>query len=211
MRLPRRALRRGLARRHCRGAASVRLGGRVRDGRAAVRLGGLYGFVAEDGREIVKPQYRIVGNYKHGFAQVDVDGKSGLIDRDGKMVIEPKYGFVEAISADRFRVSDHRRLGGMIGGENFSGSRIAFTAGGGISVSMSSGEFENTTSGIIDSSGQWIEPPGTSQRREFDKDDPSIRWAQKDRLWGLARADGSWLIEPKFQQADRLIPTAWRA
>jgi hypothetical protein len=38
----------------------------------------------------------------------------------------------------------------------------------------------------------------------FDKDDPSIRWVQRDKLWGLARADGSWLIEPKFQQVNRL-------
>ena len=63
-----------------------------------MRLGGLYGFVDEEGREIVKPQYRIVDDYKFGFAQVDVDGKSGLIDRDGKMVIEPKYGFIEGDS-----------------------------------------------------------------------------------------------------------------
>jgi hypothetical protein len=72
--------------------------GRFFEGRAAVRLSGLYGFVDEDGREIVEPKYRIVGDYDgFGFAQVDVNGKSGLIDRDGKMVIEPKYGFIIAI------------------------------------------------------------------------------------------------------------------
>ena len=69
--------------------------GTFSDNRAAVRVGGLYGFVDEEGREVVKPQYRIVDDYKFGFAQVDVDGKSGLIDRDGKMVIEPKYGFIQ--------------------------------------------------------------------------------------------------------------------
>ena len=45
------------------------------DGRAAVRLDGLYGFVDEDGREIVKPQSAIVDNFKFGLAHVDVDGK----------------------------------------------------------------------------------------------------------------------------------------
>ena len=96
-----------------------------------------------------------------------------------------------------------RRLGGTIGSENFSGTRTEFTASGGVSVSGSPIEFRNT-SGVIDISGQWIEPPSTSQSREFDKDDPSIRWVQRDKLWGLARADGSWLVEPKFQQADPL-------
>ena len=36
------------------------------DNRAAVRVGGLYGFVDDEGREIVKPQYRIVDDYQFG-------------------------------------------------------------------------------------------------------------------------------------------------
>jgi hypothetical protein len=119
------------------------------------------------------------------------------------MVIEPKYGFIEAIGPDRFRVSELRRLGGMLGGETLSGSWTEFTASGSVSVLELPLGFGDTASGIIDNSGQWIERPGT-QSREFDKDDPSIRWVQRDKLWGLARADGSWLVEPKFQQADPL-------
>jgi hypothetical protein len=176
--------------------------GKFSDNRAAVRLGGLYGFVDEEGREIVKPQYRIVDDYKFGFAQVDVNGKSGLIDRDGKMVIEPKYGFIEAIGPDRFRVSEIRQLGGSVGGEDFSGVRtIASTA---TSIGFSLPELRDTASGIIDISGRWIEPLGAWPSRTFDKDDPSIRWVQRDKLWGLARADGSWLVEPKFAQTDSL-------
>ena len=83
---------------------------RSRENRAAVRVGGLYGLVDEEGREVVKPQYHIVDDYKFGFAQVDVNGKSGLIDRDGNMVIAPNYGFIEAIGSDRFRVSEFRRI-----------------------------------------------------------------------------------------------------
>jgi len=176
--------------------------GKFSDNRAAVRLGGLYGFVDEEGREVVKPQYRIVDDYKFGFAQVDVDGKSGLIDRDGKMVIEPKYGFIEAIGSDRFRVSEIRQLGGWIGGEDFSGIRtIASTAS---SIRFSTPMLRDTASGVIDISGRWIEPLGAWPSRAFDKDDPSIRWVQKDKLWGLARTDGSWLVEPKFGEADPL-------
>jgi hypothetical protein len=178
--------------------------GTFSEDRAAVRVGGLYGFVDEEGHEVVTPQYRIVDDYKFGFAQVDVDGKSGLIDRDGKMVIEPKYGFISPIGPDRFRVSETRQLGGMIGGEDFSGSWVEFPPSGGMTVSLPPLEFLNTAISIIDLSEQRIEPQDTLRPATFDKDDPSIRWVQRDKLWGLARTDGSWLVEPKFQQAGPL-------
>jgi hypothetical protein len=173
------------------------------DNRAAVRLGGLYGFVDENGHEIVQPQYRIVDDYKFGFAQVDVDGKSGLIDRDGKMVFAPTYGFISAIGPDRFQVSEHRHIGGIVGGDDFSGIRGLFIPNGGGVISGPI-ELMNTTSGVIDISGRWIEPPRGPQPPPFDKDDPSLRWVQKDRLWGLARADGSWLVEPTFEHVESL-------
>jgi hypothetical protein len=172
------------------------------DNRAAVRLHGLYGFVDEDGREVVTPQYRIVEDYHFGFAQVDVDGKSGLIDRDGRMVIEPKYDFIQAIAPDRFRVEEIRHLGGSIGSEDFSGSHVEFPPSGGVSVTSHSGLFD--TAGIIDVSGRWIEPLH-SFVPTFDKDDPSIRWVQRDKIWGLQRGDGSWLVEPRFQNVSPLI------
>jgi hypothetical protein len=179
--------------------------GTFSNNRAAVRAGGLYGFVDEEGREVVKPQYRIVDDYKFGFAQVDVGGKSGLIDRDGKMVIEPKYGFIQAVARDRFAVSERRQLGGMTGGEDFSGTQAAFTASGGfpvIGLILGGGNTEPAiATDLVDISGQRIEPTRPWWTPGFDENDPSIRWAQTDNLWGLARTDGSWLIEPKFEQA----------
>ena len=185
--------------------------GTFSNNRAAVRVGGFYGFVDEEGREVVKPQYRIVDNYKFGFAQVDVDGKSGLIDRDGEMVIEPKYGFIQAVARDRFAVSELRQLGGIAGGEDFSGTKVSLTASGGVGVSvvgvfLGFGTAEPLiASDVIDISGQRIELPRPSWSAGFDKDDPSIRWVKRDKLWGLARADGNWLVEPKFEQPGALI------
>jgi WG containing repeat len=189
--------------------------GAFSNNRAAVRVGGLYGFVDEEGREVVKPQYRIVDDYKFGFAQVDVDGKSGLIDRDGEMVMEPKYGFIQAIARDRFVVSERRQLGGMAGGEDFSGTKVTLTASGGVSVIgvFLGSDFTEPAiaTDVIDILGQPIGPPrpslssgSDSLSSGFDKDDPSIRWVQRDKLWGLAHTDGTWLVEPKFQQPSAL-------
>jgi hypothetical protein len=192
--------------------------GRFFEGRAAVRLSGLYGFVDEDGREIVEPKYRIVGDYDgFGFVQVDVNGKSGLIDRDGKMVIEPKYVFISAIGSDRFRVTETRWVGGRNGSEDFSGARFGAPGWWTTALMQSPQMALRGSSGVIDISGQWIEPPRAKPEFEFiidgrprgpydfDNDNPSMRWAWRDGLWGLQRQDGSWLVEPKFQQADRLI------
>jgi hypothetical protein len=178
--------------------------GTFTDNRAAVRVGGLYGFIDEDGREVVKPQYRMADDYKFGFAQVDVDGKSGLIDREGNMVIAPQYGFVEAAGPDRFRVREVRERRGMSGGEILSGGWVEFTPSGAMMATIVAPGFAGVKTGVIDKSGQWIEPLDSSPPHDFDKNDPSIRWVQKDTLWGLARHDGSWLIEPRFQQADTL-------
>jgi hypothetical protein len=191
--------------------------GTFSESRAIVRVGGLYG--DEDGREVVKPQYRMADDYKFGFAQVDVDGKSGLINRDGTMVIAPKYGLISAIAPDRFAVSERRELGGMVGGENFSGTRVAFTAAGGASVSVIGLFLDpeniagagNMATDVIDLSEQRIEPATAPRIPTFDKDDPSIRWVQSGKLWGLARADGSWLVEPKFQQPGSLTDGLARA
>jgi WG repeat protein len=133
------------------------------------RLNGLYGFVDEDGHQIVKPQYRVVGDYKFGFAQVDVDGKSGLIDRDGKIVMEPKFGFIEAIAPDRFKVSEQRQFGGRDGADDFSDVRSEPTSSGlGIVIH----DTYRITS-VIDLSGRQIESPTTFVK--FDRNDPSIR------------------------------------
>ena len=149
--------------------------GTFSDGRAAVRTSGLYGFIDEHGHEIVPPHYRIVGDYKFGFAQVDMDGKSGLIDRDGRLIIEPKYGFVEAVASDRFRVSETRQSAGMIGAEGFYGASAEFWRDGG----TISNPINGNKSGIIDRTGQWIEPLGI---QIFDPDDRSIRIVLRDNL-----------------------------
>src|SRR5262249_28675296 len=143
--------------------------------------------------------------------------KSGLIDRDGRMVIAPKYAFIRAIGPDRFRVSDRRWLGGNEGSQDFSGVRWGFAPNRATELMRPPPMALREGHGVIDISGQWIVPPRAAPEvetliegqpggtRDFDKDNPSMRWVWRDNLWGLQRPDGSWLVEPKFQQADRLL------
>lgn len=186
--------------------------GNFSGGRAPVRSGGLYGFVDENGREVVPPRYRIVGDYRFGFAQVDIDGKSGAIDLDGKLAIEPRYGAVEAIAADRFRVSDKRQLRGTSGSEDFpSGTVVVLRRDEGtISDSSEEPKFE-----IIDRTGRLIEPPGgrANQSRlakpQFNAVDPLIDGLARVRVagrFGFIDGSGRVVIDPVFDEAWAFAP-----
>jgi len=61
------------SRSRCRRATTGSAGSRTE----LLSASGPYGFVDEDGREIVEPKYRIVDANRSGFVQFDVDGKSG--------------------------------------------------------------------------------------------------------------------------------------
>jgi WG containing repeat len=161
--------------------------GKFYDGRAAVRLAGLYGYVAADGREVIAPKYPIVGDFKHGFAEVDIDGKSALIDREGRHVFEPKWGHIEAIGADRFRVSVERRISGPTAAKEFGAISISLNADvpGKSTIVLS----ESGTRGIIDRAGAWIEPLGSKPAMDLDAADASVKW-------GLVDTAGTVVVEP---------------
>ena len=56
---------------------------------------GLWGFVNEQGQEVISAQFEDANNFSEGLAAVKVDGLYGFIDVTGKMVIEPQFEGVE--------------------------------------------------------------------------------------------------------------------
>jgi len=52
---------------------------------------GLWGFVNEQGEEVIPAQYDDVKSFSDSLAAVKVDGLYGFVDTTGKMVIEPHY------------------------------------------------------------------------------------------------------------------------
>ena len=80
------------------------------EGRALVRLGGLYGFVDSNGKVVIEPQYALAGRYRLGYAEVDIDGKSALIDREGRPVLEPRFARAGAFTKGVFWVNDGVRI-----------------------------------------------------------------------------------------------------
>ena len=63
----------------------------TKDGLARVKLGGLYGFIDPQGRQVIKPAYMIARDFSEGLALVHTDKNScGFVDKTGAWVIRPR-------------------------------------------------------------------------------------------------------------------------
>lgn len=52
-----------------------------------------FGYINEDGKEVIKIMYRSAGEFSEGLANVRIDGTHGYINKLGKMVIAPQFDF----------------------------------------------------------------------------------------------------------------------
>jgi len=72
------------------GVARVNLGGTLHKG---VVQGGVFGFIAKDGREVVVPEYVFAREADDGRITVCVDDKFGFLDTQGNVVVPPTYEY----------------------------------------------------------------------------------------------------------------------
>jgi len=61
------------------------------EGMAAVEKNGRWGFIDQQGREVVRPQYQDVLPYGESRAAVKKDGQWGFVDKRGKETVKPQY------------------------------------------------------------------------------------------------------------------------
>ena len=91
-----------------------------REGLAAVKLKGKWGFIDKSGKVVVPPRYDNVWNFNEGLARVKLNGKWGYINKSGKEVVPPKYDDVYAFNEGLARV----KLNGKYGYINKSGKEV---------------------------------------------------------------------------------------
>lgn len=71
---------------------------------ALVQVNGKYGFIDNNGKEVVTPKYNHIGKfgiYKSDWALVKLNGKYGFIDKKGKEVVAPKYNHIGKFNASK--------------------------------------------------------------------------------------------------------------
>ena len=65
------------------------------EGLARVELNGKYGFINEEGEEVIPLKYDNAGNFSEGLAEVKLNGKWGLVNTKGEEVVPPEYTSIE--------------------------------------------------------------------------------------------------------------------
>lgn len=62
-----------------------------------VTLDGMFGFLDENQKWIIEPQFEAARDFKNGYAVAKLDGKWGIINKSGEWVIEPNYSGIKDV------------------------------------------------------------------------------------------------------------------
>lgn len=76
-----------------------------REGVAAARRSGRWGYIRTDGTAIVEPRFEMAGSMREGRAVVRVDGKFGFVDAAGAIVIPAEWDYAMSFRVGRATVS----------------------------------------------------------------------------------------------------------
>jgi hypothetical protein len=165
------------------------------EGVAAVRINGSYGYIDESGKVVIEPRYDLAGRFYQGLAEVLVGDQTGVIDRQGRLVVRPQFAQSIALTKDVLLVREGKWRNSYIRGSEQLNN---FTEGG---TMLDSGwQLYHVRDGLIGKE--------TFNLSLFEATGRGLVWAKtgsrSSGLFGLLRADGTWQIEPKFTQVQRI-------
>ncbi|MEL7525501.1 MAG: WG repeat-containing protein [Pseudomonadota bacterium] len=168
--------------------------GEFREGLAAVRIDGKYGYIDRTGKMVIAPRYDLAGRFRNGLAEVFVGPLAGVIDRNGEFVVEPRFGRVYHFTSDTLLVTDTPRRPNV---------EMAYQLNYGPSLRQ---EYTDGF-GLYHIGKGW-----TSDKRfyveVFDDFSRGLIWASEQRLtearFGLLRSDGRWQITPRYRSVSQL-------
>lgn len=166
------------------------------EGLAAVRIGGVFGFVDLTGNVVIKPQFDLAGGFYQGLAEVLVGDVVGVIDRTGKFVVEPQFARAVPFTADTLIVAEGDWENGYFQGfEKLEGLSGFFSTGG-------------RPVGLYHISKGWITEP-VYHVMQFDEPSRGLIWATTEHQnygpFGLLRSDGTWQVLPVYSHVQRLM------
>ena len=82
-----------------------------KEGFAAVKKDGKWGYINTKGEQIVKCKFDGAGNFSEGFAVVFKDGKCGYINTKGEQIVECKFNYACNLSEGFAAVAKDGKLG----------------------------------------------------------------------------------------------------
>ncbi|MBM4092304.1 MAG: WG repeat-containing protein [Planctomycetes bacterium] len=172
--------------------------------------GNQLGFVDENARWAIPPQFQFAESFRDGLALVIQGGLFGFIDKTGGWVIRPQY---EMASAFRHGIAA-AQLGDRCGVIDRAGAWViepCFLAlGDSYDFKWFQGGIEPACGedglwGAIDRSGEWRVPPTFPMIGRFAE---GLADAQDETaLWGLIDASGRWVVPAQFEELSNDEPS----
>jgi hypothetical protein len=168
------------------------------EGLAAVRLDGRFGFIDRSGAVVIEPRFDLAGDFYHGLAEILVGNNTGVIDRSGRVLVPPQFKRAIPLTKDVIIASE--------------GTWQSFFHADSQSLENLRGNIPQLEGGLYSiSAARWIRRPGERFRglAKFEIDGRGLVWAKvrgdpRD-LYGLLNSDGTWVIEPQYEHAGRLL------
>lgn len=135
-----------------------------------------YGYINEQGVEIVKPSFDYAGQFVDGLARVYFDdGKNGYLNEKGEILL-PTLGMTFSYN------------------EAYEGKMIVCRQRDFLRLTF------ETKCGFIDEEGNLIAPPLFDDLGEFFE---GVAIIQKDGKWGFINSKGEIFIEPQYEEVKR--------
>lgn len=155
-----------------------------------------WGYVDEQAKWVIKPQFDRVRNFHEGLAPAMVHRQWGLIDRHGHWVVKPQYDDVRPPS-EGFSVA---RKGLNYGYINRNGKWLSKVQ------LIAALPFSNGFGAVCMPDGRWayvhasgvISKPHRGYIRPFSE---GLAAVQQDNRWGYINTAGKWAIPPQYEFA----------
>jgi hypothetical protein len=163
--------------------------------RTAVSIGGKWGLLDPEGKEVVPPQYDEIKSL-HNCVAVRLGDKWGLVDWEGREIVPPRYDRIESFAQGRVKVC----VGGKWGLIDLEGKEVV------------SPQYDDVTSlynraavrlgdkwGLIDWEGREIVPLQYDEISWMDEERAAVRVGGK---WGCIDVDGREVVPPRYDEVE---------
>ena len=167
-----------------------------REGLAAVKLKGKWGFIDKSGKVVVPIKYDDVEVFYEGLADVKLNGKYGFVDKSGTEVVPLKYDYADNFYEGFAKVG----LNGKWGFVDKSGKEVVplkYDVVGLFSEGLAIVEL-NGKWGFVDKSGTEVVPPKYDKVWRFSEGLVSVKLNGK---WGFVDKSGKEVVPLKYDRA----------
>jgi len=183
----------------------------------SVRVNGLFGFIDETGRMVIRPQFERVFRFQEGVCLATQGGRDGYIDGSGSWVIPPR--FVMASNFHEGHASVRESFTGKDGYIDRAGQLVipyqfdtASDFVGGVArvgYATALGKLKSSFVDVgvdcayeyIDTKGKRVSKPPTTNPPAVEKSGPLFPFGEPNKM-GYKDSNGRIVVQPVFARAD---------